>query len=140
MSNSSEDMATFYTRKCGRPARRGVVMPQTISIRGMVKEMQNEIRDTDLTPDRAATLQIKLSALLGSCSEEIREADAAYAQVLLGCLHSHEKANRARIVSEITPEFQRKREARDLRELVVELVRSLRHLGRVYVEEMRLQK
>ena len=106
----------------------------------MAKAFQAEIRTDDLAPERAAALLMKLTALIGNCNEEIRQADTAYAEVLLGCLSSCEKANRARIQAEITPEFQRKREARDLKELVIELVRSLKYLLRSQEEEMRLAR
>ena len=103
--------------------------------------MQREIRDTaDLQPDRAANLLTKLTALMGNCADEIREADCAYAQCLLGHLQQETKANRARIVAEISPEYQRKREARDTKELVVELVRSLKYFLRSKEEEMRLTR
>ena len=53
---------------------------------------------------------------------EIRAADAAYASVLLVCLDSEERANRAKIRAEITPEFQRRQEARDTKDLLRELI------------------
>ena len=108
------------------------------TVRDLVHEYQREIRDTDLQPTRAAELLTKVTALIGNTNDEIREADAAYAVVLLGCLEREEKANRAKIRAEITPEYARKREARDTKELVIELVRSLRHYLRCVQEEMRL--
>jgi uncharacterized protein (DUF1501 family) len=45
-----------------------------ITIRGMVRLIQVEIRDThDLQPDRAAELLNKLTALLGNLNDEIRD-------------------------------------------------------------------
>ena len=102
--------------------------------------MQIEIRDTDLLPDRAAHLLTMLTALLGNVNDEIREADAAYAGVLLQCLEGEEAANRAKIRAEISPEYQRKREARDTKELVIELVRSLKYFLKAQAEEMRLSR
>lgn len=113
-------------------------MPRTI--REMVAEIQREVRDTELQPARAAEIQVTLTALMGNCHSEIREADAAYAVVLLACLETEEKANRAKIRAEISPEYARKREARDTKELVIELVRSLRHYLRCLQEEMRLSR
>ena len=111
-----------------------------MSVRDLVKAMQREIRDTDLQPSRAAELLVKLTALMGNTNDEIREADAEYAHVLLALLESNEAANRARIRAETTPHFQRKREARDTKELVVELVRSLKYMLRSAEEEMRLTR
>lgn len=110
------------------------------SVRELVHDMQVEIRDTDLQPSRAAELLPKLTALLGNCNVEIREADAEYAQVLLDRLRSSDKASHARIEAEITPAYLRKREARDTKELVVELCRSLKYLLRSVEEEMKLSR
>jgi len=112
-----------------------------ITVRGLVRLMQVEIRDTpDLQPDRAAELLNKLTALIGNLNDEIRGADAAFADVLLKFLDSDEAANRAKIRAETTPEYQRKREARDLKELAVELSRSLKYFIRSKEEEMRLSR
>lgn len=103
--------------------------------------MQIEIRDTeDLPPDRASALLNRLTALMGNCNDEIREADAEYAAHLLACLDSEEAANRAKIRAETSAEYLRKREARDTKELVVELVRSLKYFLRSKEEEMRLAR
>ena len=51
-----------------------------------------------------------------------------------------EAANRAKIRAEITPEYARKREARDTKELVVELVRSLKYFLRCKEDEVRLTR
>ena len=110
------------------------------SVRDLVHGYQKEIRDTDLQPERAAQLLTKLTALMGNTNDEIRESDAAYAVVLLGCLDTEEKANRAKIRAEISPEYARKREARDTKELVVCLIGGLKYLLRSLAEEMRLTK
>ena len=110
-----------------------------MTVRAYIREIQREIRETsDLQPDRAAELLNRLTALLGNVNDEIREADAAYAVVLLGHLESSEAANRAKIRAEITPEYQRKREARDLKELAIELIRSLKYFLKAKAEEMRV--
>lgn len=108
------------------------------TVRSLVAEAQTEIRDTDLTPDRARVRLAQLSALLGNCNDEIRMADAGYAVVLLKFLESDEAVNRAKVRAECSPEFQRKREARDTKELVLELIRSLKYWLRSVEEEMRL--
>lgn len=109
------------------------------TIRGIVRSYQREIQQaSDLLPDRAAELLTQLCALIGNCNDEIRVADAAFAAVLLACLDSEEKANRARIRAETSPEYQRKREARDTKELVLELVRSLKYFLRAKSDELQL--
>lgn len=111
-------------------------MPPTV--RDLIRGIQKEIRESpDLLPDRAAELLMQLSALIGNVGDEIRICDALFAQVLLGCLNSEKKANRARIMAEITPEYQRRQEARDLKELLLELIRSLKLVMRVKSDELR---
>lgn len=111
-----------------------------MSVREMVTAIQKELRDTDVQPHRAADLLVKLTALMGSCLTEIREADHDYAVVLSAALDSDEAACRAKIRAETTPEYQRKRWARDTKELVMEMIRSLKYYLRSQEEEMRLTK
>jgi hypothetical protein len=109
--------------------------------RGMVRRIQSIVLKADeLTPTKAAELETKLTALLGVVNAESREADANYNLVLLKHLESEEAASRAKIRAETTPEYARKREARDVKELTVELIRSLRHYLRTANEEMRLSR
>lgn len=110
-----------------------------MTVRELVKSYQREIQQTtDLLPDRAADLLMKLTALMGNVADEIREADSEYAVTLLHYLDSEAKANRARIRAEISPEFRRKQEARDTKELIVELVRSLKYFLRAKSEELQM--
>jgi hypothetical protein len=111
-----------------------------VSVRDMVKEIQIAMRSGDLMPAEAREHLQTLTALLGNCNDEQRDADAAYSQVLLGCLNSEKTANRARINAEITPEYMRKREAKDVRDQVVEMIRSLKTVLRSLSDEMSLQR
>jgi hypothetical protein len=111
------------------------------TVRDMIREMQVEIRDTsDLLPDRAAELLNRLTALIGNCNDEIRQADAEYARVLLTCLESEEAASRAKIRAETTPEYQRKLEARHAKELTIELVRSLKYFLKAKSDELQMAR
>ena len=109
-------------------------MPQTV--RDMVREIQREaLSPADLTPDRAAEMLMTLAALISNVAEEIRNADQEYAVTLLHFLDVEKKANRARIRAEISSEYRRKQEARDTKELVMELIRSLKYLMRAKQDE-----
>jgi hypothetical protein len=107
------------------------------SVREMIRVIQHEVRDGDVTPGRAADMLTTLTALLGNVNDEIREADMEYARVLLDHLGHDEAANRAKIRAETTEQYRRKREARDTKELTVELIRSLKFLLKAKSEEMR---
>lgn len=110
------------------------------TVRAQIREIQREVGAANLLPHQAAELLMKLTALLGNVSEEIRKADHAYAEVLLACLGREDAAVRAKIRAEISPEYQRRREARDTKELAVELIRSLKYFLRSAEEEMRLSR
>lgn len=109
-----------------------------MTVRELVHRIQVEIRDTpDLLPDRAAELLNLLASLLGNINDEIREADCAYAVVLMAKLDTGYPANQARIRAEISPEYQRKREARDIKELAIELMRALKYFLKAKEDERR---
>lgn len=110
-----------------------------MNVRNLVKSIQREVlNSSDLMPERAAELLTHLTALIGNCNDEIREADGLYASVLLGHLDAEDKANRATIRAQTSAEYQRKREARDTKELCVELSRSLKYFLRSKAEELQL--
>jgi hypothetical protein len=111
-----------------------------MTVRGWVHEMQQEILQTELTPTRAAEIDTKLTALLGNVMSECRQADAAFNVVLLSFYESEEAASRAKIRAETTPEYARKREAKDTEKLCVELIRSLRQYQRTSRTEMDLSR
>lgn len=111
-----------------------------MTARDLIESIRREVRDTDVQPARAAELVTKLTALLGNVNDEIREADAEYAGVLLECLTADEAANRAKIRAETTPAYERKRHARDIKEVAIEMIRSLKCLVKSYSEEMRLSR
>lgn len=113
---------------------------QPLTVRAMVARIQGELRQGALEPDQAREYLITLTALMGNCLQEIREADAAYAVVLLAHLESAEKANRAKIRAETSPEYLRKQEARDTRTLVEEMARALKYYIRSLSEEMQLAR
>ena len=111
------------------------------TVRNMIGEIQREaLSPQDMTPDRAAELLVRLTALLSNVNEEIREAEFLYAQVLLSCLASDEAANRAKIRAETTPSYLRKREARDTKELALELARSLKYFLKAKSDELQLSR
>jgi hypothetical protein len=106
----------------------------------MLKAAQAEMRRDDLPPGRARDLLVQLSALYGNCLDEVREADHAYAVVLLRFLDADEAASRAKIRAETSLEYLRKREADNALKLILELIRSIKVMLRSLDEEMRLAR
>ena len=112
----------------------------TLTVRERIKAIQAQLGTGTITPEGARTALVQLTSLLGNVHDEQRAADHDYKLVLLGCLQGDEAANRARIRAEVTPQFQRAREARDTAVLVVEMIRSCKVFLRSLDEEMRLQR
>ena len=111
-----------------------------MSVRELVDKARMEVLAGELQPIRVGELASELSALLGNIFQEIREADMAFNAVYAACLDQEGKANRAKIRAELTPEYQRKREAHDYHAVTLELVRSLRKLQDSQIGEMRLSR
>ena len=110
-----------------------------MSVREQVAAFQAEML-SDLTPVRAREILVHLTALYGYCLKEVREADHAYAVVLLRFLDADEAASRAKIRAETSLEYLRKREAHDTTVIVLESMRSLKAMLRSTEEEMRLAR
>lgn len=110
-----------------------------MSVRDLIAKAQREMRD-DLPPQRAREILVQLTSLYGNCLQEAREADHAYAVVLLRFLDADEAASRAKIRAETSLEYRRKREAHDTTEIVLESMRSLKVMLKGIEEEMRLAR
>jgi uncharacterized protein Smg (DUF494 family) len=111
-----------------------------MTIRERIKEIQTQLRDGDFTPHIARDSLVTLTALLGNVHDEQRTADHAYKVVLLRFYEAEETANRAKIRAETSLEYLRAREAKDTRDLVVEMIRSCKVYLRSLDEEMRLAR
>jgi hypothetical protein len=107
-----------------------------------VKDMANGIHKRMLagyaTPHEAAEDLVQATALMANVQKEVREADHAYAVVLLRFLDADEAAARARIRAETSLEYLRKREARDMGTFLEETVRTLKTLVKLEESQMRM--
>lgn len=116
-------------------------MGETVSVRDFVKAIQKEMRSAiDLTPYRASELLNQATAILGNCNDEVRAADQDYRQILLHCLRNAEKANRATIEAQTSPQYARLQEARDITKLTEQMIITLRQFLRTKESEMRLAR
>lgn len=107
------------------------------TIRELVKIRQDECRNVDiLTPQRASEILVELSALLGNCNEEILKRDIEFNKYLMECYQKETKVNRAKIMAEVSPEYEAKQVARNVKELVIELIRSLKYFLKNKAEEL----
>lgn len=112
-------------------------MEKALTIRDMVEKIRVEAGTENLQPPRGADLLRTLTSLLGNLNARIRETDMTYKKKLLQCYAQEEKANRAKIVAETTQEYLEMREARDLKELAIEITRSLKYFLRCWEEELK---
>lgn len=111
-----------------------------MSVRELVKAIQQEMLKGNVSPARAADCTVQLAALLGNCSSEIVAANHDYSVVRRTLFRSLGTASAAKIEGEATDEFKRKAEAEAVKGDVQELVNALKSLTRVATEEMRLSR
>lgn len=98
------------------------------TIRDRITNYQNEILKGNLMPPRAAEMLTELSALIGNLNDRITETDMAYNQKLLECYNTQETVNRAKIIANTSQEYKDMRDARNTKELAIEIIRSLKYL------------
>ena len=111
-----------------------------MTIRDLIKARQLEVARTDLQPPRAAEILNELSSVIGNVNDEIRKCDVAYNIVLLSALQTSEKASHAKIGAECSPEYLSKREARDTKEVAIEMIRSLKYFLKAKEDEYFVSK
>ncbi len=109
-------------------------------IHDRIAVIQKNLSDGALTPDMARESLVQLTALYGNVIEEARVSDIAYKQVLRAALYANEKANRAKIEAECSPEYARARAAKDVERVTLEMIRSLKTYMRSLEEELRLAR
>jgi hypothetical protein len=105
------------------------------TIREMITEYQNEILQKNMQPQRAAEILTEISALLGNLNDEITKRDIEYNKVLLNCYDEEKTQNRAKIRAGTTPEYEAMRVARNIKELALELIRSLKYFLKAKEDE-----
>lgn len=110
------------------------------TVRDMVKAIQVELRDEDVSPVQARAHLVTLTALIGNCNKEALDADMDFNKRLLAEMNQDGPANRAKIRAQTSAEYARAREAKDTRDLVIEMVRSLKTVLRSVDSEMSLQR
>lgn len=105
-----------------------------------MEERKNELLKGNLLPMRAAEILVEMTALMSNVNKELLEREMAYKKKLHEYLEVGKSAAYARITAEITQEYYDYRVAQNVKQLVVELVRSLKSFSRTLEEEMRLSK
>src|SRR5690349_17223106 len=93
------------------------------TVRSLIRDIQTEVRDTELQPDRAAELDNRLSALYGSVLEEVRKTEMAVNEIVRTFIAGGNAVNKAERLAKATLEYASLREAEDLEKLTLQLTR-----------------
>ena len=106
------------------------------SVRDYIVDIRDEAK-TDLDPNRAAELLVRISSLSGSVNEKWVEVEMKYNYVLHEKANKYEKVSEAKIKARISEEYRNKLEVEALQETIKELMNSMKYLIKVKMEEMR---
>lgn len=98
-----------------------------MNTRDIIKAFQIEIRDSDLQVDRAADILTKSAALFGIVNDTIRERGMIYNKKLLEILDNEKSVAKAKVIAETTEEYNNFLEAKNTKEGLLELIRSLKY-------------
>jgi hypothetical protein len=107
------------------------------TIREIIRDYQNEMLNNDLLPQRAVEILNSVSALYGNILDQIKDTEIVYNKILLKNYETEKTANRAKIKSEISPEYQNYREAINTEKLLKKMISSLNRCIDLKKEEMR---
>jgi hypothetical protein len=106
-----------------------------MTIREHISAYQSEILRGNLMPARAAEILTELSVLRGNITEEIMQREMDYNKVLLDFLDSEKTANRAKIRSMVTPEWEAMKTARNVENVADGMEKILKYMLRVQERE-----
>ena len=108
-------------------------------MREQITQIQDELVG-DVQPAVARAHLVTLTALMGNVNQEHRARDQAYRVVLAMAYQAETTANRAKIRAECSKEYWEARAAKDLKDELIELIRSCKTYVRSVDEEMRLAR
>lgn len=108
------------------------------TVRERIAEIQKALRDDDIPPSRAREYAIELAGLHGNIHREVLDAELAYNAVLSEAFATEQKANRATLKANTTPEYRRYLEAKLLLKLASMMRSTLNTVLRSLEIESRL--
>lgn len=89
----------------------------------------------ELYPTQASEYLVQLTSLFGTILDLIRDREYQFNEKKLEIFKEEEKANRAKLIAEATPEYVAFREAKDMKEEADSLIKSLKYFLRNKEEE-----
>ena len=81
----------------------------------------------ELYPNQAAEYLVQLTSIFGTILDVIREREGIFNNKKLDIFKEEEKANRAKLIAEASPEYISFREAKDMKEEADCLIKSLKY-------------
>jgi len=109
-----------------------------VKITEFINNYRNEIfKAKDLTPGRASEILVECSALLGNINDLVRKTSMLYNETLAVKLKQCKSVAEAKVLSEITQEFSDMMRAKNSKEEVVDIIRSLKYFLRCKAEEFK---
>jgi uncharacterized protein YlzI (FlbEa/FlbD family) len=106
-------------------------------IKNKIIALRNEIQDGNLDPYRVSEMLVELTSLFANANEEVIDASLEYNRKLLVISEDSESVAKAKLKAETTEEWRRKRQAENLKEWCVEMIRSLKYFIKSKIEELK---
>ena len=103
----------------------------------LIGKYAKEVYQSNYTPDRALQILGELASLEGNVIDFANKCELAYNLRLQKCYEAEEKANRAKLMANTSPEYKAYLEAKALLKLVSGLQSSLKYFARAKEEEKR---
>jgi hypothetical protein len=110
------------------------------SVREMIRAEQHALRQGNLTPSLLCDMLERLTSLIGNVNDELRTAEIDYKRRLLEHRQTRESSAEARMYAEADPMYARYREAKDTKELAIEMIHSVKAVLKSTADEMRLAR
>lgn len=111
-----------------------------MNTRELIEKIQVEVITGDITPSRAGELVAQLSSLLGNVNVALNSLQMVYNKKLAEILKEQKTVTKAHIIAETTKEYEQLLDLKGIREMVMEMIRSMKILVKIKLEEYREAK
>ena len=105
------------------------------TVRDHIKDIQNEIRTNDFDPNRASEMLSMLSSLLGNVNDQLKDIQMSYNRKLMAIMKTANSVSGAKLEAETTNEFEQLLDIKGTKELVLEMIRSMKYYLKAKMEE-----
>lgn len=110
------------------------------TIREIINNISTEVFNESLLPDRAVNIRRELSSIYGNVLSEIQEKELIYNRVLLSELDKEKAASKARIVAQVSKEYQEYLMAKNTEKMLLRMMSALNTFIKSKEEEFKSGK